>query len=240
MKTTWLATFLLLLTTGIAQAAPISDGSIFKETFTNFPESPLSNTVGAGATVFGGAAHIETTTGTEGVFRVNQIPAGYPAEYVVEYDWTMNGPSGDNFYMFYAQQNVSPYFSAVALRTIEEYPSPGKWTFQVDTGSAPFYALSNPLDYGQTYHITLHVNSGPTKPVDVFVDGSLLGTFDSRNPQLTTDLVQWGDPSSGQGHGNATLDNISIGLPTPEPSTIAIAATAITGLIAASRRRTRS
>lgn len=232
MRTTWLAVMLIVLTAGAAHGAPISDGSIYQENFEGPPHHPLTNAIGVGATISGGAGHIGTTTDTEGVIRVN--PTSYPSEYVVEYDWTLNGPSGDNFYMFYAQGPAAPWNSAVGLRTIPV--DDATWAFQVDYFNGG-WAVFDSMNYGQTYHVTLHVKDELGKPVDIYIDGALIGEFASQNPSLTTDLVQWGDPSGGAGFGSATIDNISIGAPVPEPSTVVFAASVLWGGAVLGQRR---
>lgn len=211
MKAFCISAVLGLTLAGTSLAAPQSDGSIFLETFTNYPEHPLSQAINVGAVVTEGAVRLTTETATEGVFRASPLPLSFGQEYVVEFDWTLHAPSGDNFYMFYSQSSESPYFSGIALRTI---PMESNWIFQVDYGVDPFYEWSAPLNYNQSYHVTLHVKSGATL-VDLYLDGALVGEYAARNPSLTTDLVQWGDGSGGSGYGDASVDNISIGMPNP-------------------------
>lgn len=207
MKALCICTALCFVVSGTAFGVPQSDGSIFLETFTNYPEHPLSAAINVGAVVADGAVRLTTTTETEGVFRASPLPLTSGQEYVVEFDWTLHEPSGDNFYMFYSQGPESPYFSGIALRTI---PMGDDWIFQVDYG-VDQWEWSELLIYDQLYHVTIHVKPGASL-VDLYVDGLLIGEYESRNPSITTDLVQWGDGSGGAGYGDATVDNISIGL----------------------------
>lgn len=232
MRTLFAAAIALFTLASLGEAAPISDGSIYVETFTNYPESPLSQVINTGSTVSSGAAHISTTTGTEGVVRVR--PLVLPAEYVTEFDWKLNGPSGDNFYLVFNQGDAHPWDSSIAVRAIE---SGANWKFQVDFAGGG-WDISDELNYGQFYHITVHNKPGVNRPVDLYVDGVLMGTYDSRNPSISTTLFQLGDSSGGSGYGDATIDNISIGLPVivPEPSSIWIVVTMF-GMTAAIRRR---
>lgn len=203
---------LYLATAQVALGAPASDGSVYRETFTSYPEDVKSQAINVGTVVSDGAVRVTTVAENEGVFRASPLQLG--PEYVLEFDWTLHGPSGDNFYMLYAQRDEAPYFSDVALRTI---PAGSGWIFQVDYGVDPFFLQSAPLNYDQRYHVAVHVKPGPAKLVDVYLDGALFGEFAARNPHLTTDLLQWGDPSSAVGFGDATLDNISVGLPVADP-----------------------
>lgn len=191
-------------------AAPVSDGSFFLETFTAYPEDPRSQAINVGADPYGFNVRLTTTLSTEGVFRASPLTLG--AEYVVEFDYTLHAPSGNNWYVFYAQGDAPPYVSAIALRAIPFDAT--QWLYQVDYGNGE-YEVSSPMNYDELYHFTIHVKPGPTKPVDLYVDGALIGQYASRDSDLTTDLIQWGDPSSVDGYGDATVDNISVGLPGP-------------------------
>lgn len=213
MRTLFASMAMLLALAPLALAAPISDGSIYLETFTSYPESPKSQAINAGTSVSGGEVHIVTEVATEGVFRVS--PLTLPSEYVVEFDWKTNAPTGDNFYMLYNEGSSAPWSSNIAMRA---FPDNANWKFQVDFAGGGF-DISDALNYGQYYHITVHTKPGANAPVDLYVDGVLMGTYDSRNPSLATTLLQFGDPSGGSGFGNVSIDNISIGLPivVPEP-----------------------
>lgn len=232
MRTLCCAMAFMLALAGVADAAPISDGSYFLETFTSYPEHPSSSGPGSGVNTSGGNARIITTVGTEGVFRAS--PLSLPAEYVLEYDWTLHGPSTDNFYMLYNQGSSAPWDSSISLRTL--LGDATTWSFQIDHGTG--WAVSPTLNYGQTYHVTLHQKPGAAKPVDLYIDGSLLGTYDSRNPSLTTTLTQFGDPSTGAGYGDATVDNVSIGNPVvvPEPASLGLIVAGVIGFTAMRRR----
>lgn len=223
----------LTLISVVAQAAPISDGSIYLETFTAYPEDSKSQNFPV-STVSGGAVHISTVRPNEGVFRI--APVTLPSEYVMEFDWTANGPLGDGFYMLYNEGTGPPWFASVSLRGVESGPS--NWQFTIEHGTPSAFTNSPVLNYDQTYHITLHGKPGATKPVDLYLDGALVGTFTSRNPSLTPTLIQFGDVSSTDGYGDVTIDNISIGAPIPEPSTLLLAA--LSGLVCVGVRRRRS
>lgn len=222
----------MLALASVANGAPMSDDSYFLETFTSYPEHPSSSAPGSGVTTSGGNARVITTVGTEGVFRAS--PLSLPSEYVLEYDWTLHNPSTDNFYMLYNQGNSAPWESSIALRTL--LGDATTWSFQIDHGTG--YSVSPILNYGQVYHVTVHQKPGVSKPVDLYIDGSLIGTYDSRNPSLTTSLAQFGDPSSSAGYGDATIDNVSIGNPVavPEPASIGLIAVGAV-VVTAMRRR---
>lgn len=202
----------LALSNAALGAAPVSDHSFFHETFTNYPEDPRSAAINVGADPYGFNVRLTTVAETEGVFRASPLTLG--EEYVVEFDYTLHAPSGNNWYVFYAQGDADPWFSAVTLRAVPFDET--QWFYQIDYGNNE-YDFSALMNYNQQYHFTLHVQSGPTKPVDLYVDDVIVGQFASRNPELTTSLVMWGDPSGGSefanGYGDATVDNISIGLP---------------------------
>lgn len=206
-----------MLLSGAAIAAPMSDGSIFEETFNAYPEDAKSAAIGSGANVSGNAMRIITETATEGVFRASPLGLSATGEYVVEFDWTVHTGSGDNFYMYYTQGSSSPWVNDIALRTIPVDAS--TWNFQVDHAGSPDWTVFTGLNLNQTYHITMH-HKGAVNDIDLYLDGALLGTFAGRNASLGTDLVQWGDPSTGSGYGDVTLDNVSIGLNIPEPMSI--------------------
>lgn len=224
-----------MMLTGSAMAAPVSDGSIFSETFTegSYPDDPKSAAIGAGANVGSNAMQIITETSTEGVFRASPLGLASNAEYVVEFDWRVNNASGDNFYMYYSQGNSAPYVNDIALRAIPVDAS--TWAFQVDHDGGLGYTIFNGLNLNQTYHVTMHHKGNVNDDIDLYLDGALLGTFDGRNSSLGTDLVQWGDPSSGSGFGDVTLDNVSIGANVPEPMSMGAVAV---GTLALMRRRT--
>jgi hypothetical protein len=109
------------------------------------------------------------------------------------------------------------------------------WAFQVDHDGGLGYTVYTGYNLNQTYHITLHHKGNVGDDIDLYVDGSLLGTFDGRGSSLGTNLIQWGDPSSGAGFGDVTLDNISIGANVPEPASMGAVAL---GALALIRRRT--
>ena len=219
-----------------AAAAPVSDGSIFKETFTSYPEDSHSAAIGPGANVVSGFMHIETTTGTEGVFRAANVNIPASTEYVMEYDYRVNANSGDNFFLLYTQDNnVAPYQQDILMRVYDDSSTPSTWEFQIDDNSPPGYHQHGGFNYGQWYHFTVHHMNNVNNDIAVYVDGSLLGTYKDRQPSLQVSLAQFGDSSGGAGYGNADVDNVSIGAPVvPEPASLSLLAT---GLVSLRRRR---
>jgi hypothetical protein len=216
-------------------AAPTSDGSIFKETFTSYPEDPKSAAIGPGANVVSGFMHIETTTGTEGVFRAANVNVPASTEYVMEYDFRVNSNSGDNFYLLYSEGNASPWEQDVKMRVYDDNSSPSTWEFQVDDNSPPGWHQYGGYNYGQWYHFTVHHTANANNDILVYVDGNPLATFTDRAPGMQMSLAQFGDSSGGAGYGNADVDNVSIGAPiVPEPATLGLATL---GLAALRRRR---
>lgn len=211
-----------------AYAVPMSDGSIFKETFTTYPEDPKSAAIGPGANVISGFMHIETTTGTEGVFRADSVNIPASTEYVMEYDFRVNSNSGDNFYLLYTQGSSSPWEQDIKMRVYDDLSSPSTWEFQVDDASPPTWHQYGGFNYGQWYHFTVHHTNNINNDVVVYMDGSLIGTFTDRVPSLNVQLAQLGDSSGGNGYGNADVDNVSIGAPVvPEPTGLALGAIAL-------------
>lgn len=230
------STALALLSFPLASAAaPVSDGSIFKETFTSYPEDPHSAAIGPGANVVSGFMHIETTSGTEGVFRAANLSIPASTEYVMEYDFRVNSNSGDNFYLLYTQGNSAPWEQDIKMRVYDDNSSPGTWEFQIDDNSPPGWHQHGGFNYGQWYHFTVHHKNNVASDIDVYVDGALLGTYTDRVPGLGVDLAQFGDSSGGGGYGNADVDNVSIGAPVvPEPAGLGLLAA---GLVSLRRRR---
>jgi hypothetical protein len=218
-----------------AVAAPVSDGSIFKETFTSYPENSHSAAIGPGANVVSGFMHIETTTGTEGVFRAANLGIPASIEYVMEYDYRVNSNSGDNFYLLYTQGASAPYEQDIKMRVYDDNSSPSTWEFQIDDNSPPTWHQHGGFNYGQWYHFTVHHTNNPSSDIAVYVDGALLGTYTDRVAGLGVDLAQFGDSSGGAGYGNADVDNVSIGAPVvPEPASLSLLTA---GFVTMRRRR---
>ena len=208
MKAFFTSIVLLMATAVSTFGAPTSDGSFFLETFENYPEHSSSQTFPV-AMVLDGVLRLTTVRPNEGAFRASPLALG--DEWVAEFDWTVHAPTGDFFHMFYADEAVTaPWHGAIGMR-VWSVETDSNWTFEVSHAEgSEFSAVMN---FNQTYHFTIHVQPGPTKPVDLYVDGVLFNSYNSRNPQLDVDLVQWGDLSSTDAFGDITLDNISIGLP---------------------------
>lgn len=220
-----------------AAFAPVSDGTIYQERFTgNTPDDAKTNVINVGASIADEAGQMVTTTPTEGVVRAGTGLGIAPGmAYVLEYDFTVNAASGDNFYALYTQDAVSPWASDINMRVISD--GSGDWEFQVDHGGDPPWAVTNmDFGFGQAVHFAVHRKPGPSTDVDVWVDGALFGTFPDRSPTLGVDLFQWGDGSGGAGFGDATVDNIIIGGLVPEPT--ALAALAVGVVVVLARRRT--
>ena len=202
-----LAAAAVLLPSVARAAMPLSNGSVFNETFTSYPDDPKSAAIGAGATVAGGVVQLTTTVPSEGVFRAFNLGIAAGSEYVLQYDFRLNAPSGDNFYLLYSQDNVSPYQQDIKMRVYNDVSTPSTWEFQVD--DANFYYQYGGYNYNQWYQVTVHHDT--SNLVTVYMDGAMVGTFADLEPTLGVDLMQMGDPSGGAGYGNATLDNVRIG-----------------------------
>lgn len=198
-----------LLASAVEAAMPYSNGAYFNETFTVYPDDPNSAAIGPGSTVAGGVVQLTTTVGTEGIFRAQNLNIAAGSEYVLEYDLRLNAPSGDNFYLLYSQANTPPYLQDIQMRVYNDVSTPSTWEFQVDDASFPGWHQYGGYNYNQWYHLTVHHDTGSN--VNVYFDGSLVGTFTDVDPSLPVNLMQMGDPSTGSGYGNATLDNVRIG-----------------------------
>lgn len=220
-----------LLSSLPASAAPTSDGSISYETFTTYPESGYSSTPGAVDTS-GGNAHIVTTTGTEAVYRVSTLNLTPGTEYVLEYDFSINAESGDNFYVLFMQGSSSPWDSGIAMRA---YGTGSTYAIQVDYASGGYDTLGSKV-YGQTYHATVHHKTDNT--LDLYLDDLLVNTYAERNPSLGTSLIQFGDSSTGSGFGDLMVDNVSLGgvAAVPEPASIGLGVM-LGGALLLNRRR---
>lgn len=193
-------------------AVPTSDGAYYLERFnSNTPDNPKTSVIGTGASITDQAGQLVTTTPTEGVVRAGvglNIPP--TTEYVLEFDYTVNDASGDNFYALFSQGTSAPYSNDIAIRIFSD--GTGDWEFQVDHGGSPNYTQSDlNFSFGEEVHFTVHHTADSDNLVNLYVDGVLFGQFVDRNPALGVDLIQWGDGSSGTGYGDATVDNIVIG-----------------------------
>lgn len=229
LLSTLVATCCLVVVSSDCHSAPIfSDGSIYFEDFAgDSANDPNTNVIGAGATISSEAGQIVTTTSTEGVVRAGTgLGIAATTEYVLEFDLSVNAASGDNFYALYSQGSASPFRNDIQLRVFGD--GSGDWEFQVDHGGSPNFAVSDmDFSYGQAVHFTVHHTANSNNDVDLYVDGTLFGTFPDRAPALGVDLIQFGDSSGGAGFGDATVDNISIGQAVPEPSTAVLVMAAL-------------
>jgi hypothetical protein len=228
----FVASFALCAMSSGLLAAPLSDGSIFSETFTNYPESPKSAAIGPGANVVGGAVEITTEVPTSGVFRASPLGISGSSEYVLEFDFKINSASGDNFYILYMEGSGAPWNSDIGIRAYTPAPGNGDFAFQVDYGTNE-WAVVEGKSFNTVYHMTVHHKVDNI--IDLYLDGSLLGSFADRSAGLGTSLVQFGDGSGGAGFGSITVDNISIGaVAIPEPAMLSLAGLSAAGLL---RRR---
>jgi len=225
-----LSTAVLCSAASYSLAAPFSDGSIYKETFTSYPEDIRSSATSE-ATVAGGAVGIVTTdggSGTEGLFRVTNLSLSDTAEYVIQYDFTLNAESGNNWYILYNNSDVG--FSDITIRSYGTNNGGLGYNIQVDHGGG-FQAFETGFLFGVNYDVTVHHKGDGF--IDLYVDNNLLGTYTDRAPNQITNLMQFGDPSSNDGFGNMTIDNVSIGI--PEPTSLAVIG--LLGMAALRRRR---
>jgi len=186
--------------------------------------------IGTGAANSGGAAQIETIVTTEGVYRASPLGIAGSSEFVLEFDFTIHADSG-NFYILYMEGSGSPYLSDIAIRAINPGAGNGDFGFQVDYASGGYEIFSGKT-YDVPYEVTLHHKADNS--IDLYLDSVLLNTYGDRNAGLGTNLVQFGDGSTGAGFGNMTIDNVSIGV-IPEPTSLA--AIGLLGMAALRRRR---
>jgi hypothetical protein len=186
---------------------PVSNGNVFNETFTTYPEDPKSGAIGEGAFVANGVVTIQTLGPTEGVFRASNLNIAAGAEYVLEYDVRVNAPSGDNFYLLYSEGSAPPWEQDIKMRIYNDTSTPSTWEFQVDDYN--YYYQYGGYNYNQFYHVTVHHDT--SNNIKVYFDGSLVGSFVDREPGMAVNLMQLGDSSGGSGYGNITLDNMRIG-----------------------------
>jgi len=148
---------------------------------------------------------------------------------VLEYDFTIKAVTGDR-YILYA--NSASGFSDITIRSYGNNAGL-EYNVQVDYGTgSDFAAFTSGFSFGTKYHVALEYKVDNT--LDLYVDGILLGNYADRNPTATTNLIQFGDPSTGAGFGNMTIDNVSIGV-IPEPTSLA--AIGLLGMAALRRRR---
>jgi hypothetical protein len=225
------------LATVPAVAAPMSDGSIFHETFTNYPEDSKSFTYGDGVTTNTGAAVMQTTVDTAGLFRAADLGITASEPFVLEYDFKVDGPSGDSFYMLYSQDNnTAPYANGIRM-TVDAADSPATtWSFTVQDAAGNHTAFTG-YNEGQYYHVAVNYTGDANHDIELYLDGSLLGTYQDMSPPLNTDLIQFGDSSTGVGYGSASVDNVSIGKQVvPEPASLSLLGI---GALALLRRRRR-
>ena len=217
MKPIVYATAILFVAVG-ATAAVVSNGSIYQETFTgNTPDSGQTSAIGVGASYANEMGYVLTLAETEGVIRAGGLGIAANIDYVLEFDLIVHASSGDNFYVLYSEGQNSPWQSDIQLRAYAD-PDDGDWEFQVDYGSGQYDQPDLDLVFDVPYHITVHSKGSTTADVDLYVDDNLVGTYADRNSGLDVNIVQWGDPSSGGGYGEMSVDNIIIGLPVPPPT----------------------
>ena len=223
----------LLLAAAPALAVPLSDGSIYFETFTgNVAQDPKTNVINTGATIANEMGDIVTTTPTEGVVRAANVGLGAAQEWVLSYDFRIREASGDNFYVLSMQSNSSTFQSGLHIRA---YPVDASLRgLQIDYGAGLGSWFNFNINFNQTYTMTVHHKSATE--LDVWLDNGFVGTFADASAGLGIDLVQFGDGSGGAGYGSMVVDNISIGNNIPEPAG-AVALLAGAGLLVSRRRK---
>ena len=213
---------LLILAEASEAPGPWDFGNtVFEERFTAnaFDESGSAvsppSSLGSLAFFENEALRIQTATGTESAYR-SFLTGVSGSAYVVEFDVTVNGPTGDGFQLLQTIDTAGAWQVGVILMATSDVQSQ-TWDFVVmHAGGTVSAGLSIP--WGETRPIRLHYRGDGSDEADLYVDDLLVGTYLEMTPGAAVDFIQWGDPTQGGVYGDVTLDNIRVVLVEPGPA----------------------
>jgi hypothetical protein len=225
MRRLCVAVFVFLLSVGSAWAVPISDGSIYFENFAgNIKNDPDSYSSG-NATISSNAGHVVTTTAQQGVFRAGHSVVGPPSplnvaagtEYVLEFDFSVNAATSNMELLRPLRVTPSSAEIDIFMRASWNGITSG-WSFTVQDFVTTTPSIGS-LAPNQFHHFVIHHKANVAGDIDLWVNGSLIGTYKDRSISSSLGFIQWGDSSGSIISGNISIDNISLGSPVavPEP-----------------------
>lgn len=170
-------------------------------------------------TVSDGALHIQNVTATGDINSVAQWTVGTSIEFTFA-----SAPTGAGMFGY----GIGTGGASAGVRNDQEG---GKWQFVVDDQVSGHPILKSgdigAPKAGDVYRIAWNANS-----MDLYVNNSLVSSMADRSMQ-----GQWG--IFAYCGGQMSWDSVSAGSQVPEPSTIAILATGVCGLLAYAWRKRR-
>jgi len=204
-----------------AVPTPYANGNVFNETFDGgvFSEagSSFAGDIG-GAVSFDNDAAMFVNNNMTGEYAGDFTVISTTSEYVIEVVVNVSSafPITENAYVM---SPADPIWVPGDLKLEAKEAPGGTWDIEIaDAVGATMAGLTLAKD---TYHyVAQHHRGNPAGDVDLYVDGSYVGTYTDRDRTQDIRYVRVGNVSgeAGVGFGTAHFDSVLVGtVPPPEP-----------------------